>query len=251
MGLGTNQRRSKDAIFVDLKLNAKGGEDAVGFRQQVGSSIDEAGKTKKEFLMHNSAYGAIVGFKAKEEEAHPDKGGNEWVGYLTLSDGTSEPNVCIRFPMEMYGGRRMVGLVNAAIVNKDPQVFLRTSFTPKGTVLGGRETDKDLAFLTLRAGDDRGDKREPVYCGEDGSLLVDAEGKPLPLPPTAYVMVGKKEIPDSSAADTVVLATALAIMQHFQAQRDARRQTEGRPGSDEGLELDPDEALRAAAPAQG
>ena len=247
MGFGTTKsNQAGNSVFVDLKTNAKGGKDAVGFRQLVGETTvkDENGadKRQKTYAFHEFVSGRIAGFKAKEEPTSDDPDQFEWVGLLTLME-EGAPNVVVRFPMERMHGRRMVGLINDALLKTDGDVFVRTTFTPKGTSLGDRVTDADLVFLTMREGDKDGQKFEPVFRNEDGSLMIDSNNKPIPLPAPAEVMIAKKKHLDNSAADNIVATTAAALMVHFASLREARRQTDG------GIDLA--EAANAASTPRG
>lgn len=247
MGFGTTKAsQAINSIFVDLKTNAKGGKNAVGFRQVIGETIvkDEHGvdKRQKTHALHDFVSGRIAGFKAREEPSYDDPDINEWVGYLTLME-QGAPNVVVRFPMERMQGRRMVGLINGAMEKTQGDVFLRTTFTPAGTKLGDRTTDADLAFLTLRVGGSDGEKLDPVFRNDDGSLMIDANGKPTPLPPPVEFIVNKKKMFDNAEADNIVASTAASLMLHFEAHRQARKATEGVDA-----DIDLEEAAKAASP---
>jgi hypothetical protein len=250
MGFGTTKPSQTGAtIFVDLKTNAKGGKDAVGFRQVVGETIvkDESGadKRQKTYAMHDFVSGRIAGFKAKEEPSYDDHEIKEWVGYLTLME-QGAPNVVVRFPMERMQGRRMVGLINGALEKTQSDVFLRITFTPANTKLGDRTTDTDLVFLTLRVGGPEGEKLDPLFRKEDGSLMIEANGKPTPLPAPVEVMINKKIVLNNEVADNIVANTAFALMTHFEAVRQTRKPSDGSDDS-----IDADEAARAAASPRG
>lgn len=249
MGLGTSRASKSDSIFVDMKTNAKKGEEGVGFRQEIGRETDASGKVQRTYAMHNFVAGHILSFKAAEEPTYDDKAKNEWIGYLTLSE-PGEPNVVVRFPMERSSGRRLVGLINAAMVAGDDTVFVRTTYAGEGTKLGNETLTEARAFLTLRAGDSQGEKRDPLFMNAEGQPLVDADGKAIALPAAKVVKIGKVEVKDSSEADEIVLNTAVSLMGHFAAQRDARKQTQGAAdGHDDGI--NPAEAAAAAASPRG
>lgn len=245
MGIGTSNTAAKTAsVFVDLKTNAQKGAEGVGFRQETGRQTDGDGKVHRSFALHNYVSGHIQGFKAKEEPTYDDPNKSEWIGYLTLSE-QGEPNVVVRFPMERASGRRLVGLVNAAVQRGDDTVFLRTTFSEAGTKLGDLTLEKNQAFLTMRAGDAQGEKLAPLYLDANGSPMVDGEGNAASLPKAEKVKVGRTEVLDSSAADEIVLNTAASLMEHFEALRQARKddQSDG--------DINPAEAAAAAAAPRG
>jgi hypothetical protein len=207
----------------------------------VGVETRADGSVEKKYKFHDYVMGTLKGFKAVEEPTYDDPKVDEWIGYLTLVT-PDEPRLVIRFPMERYHGRRMVGLINAAVAANDSEVFFRISYTPSGTVLNEKATDKDLVFLTARAGDAKGEKREPVFADSDGNLLLDAGGRPAKLPEPKVVTIGKKEHRDFAASDEIVLMTAVHLVNYFAAQRQSAKDAH------DDASIDPHEAAYAAAP---
>jgi hypothetical protein len=235
-----------DVVYLDLSTPSTKGEDVVGFRQKTGEEVLEDGSIVKKYDYHEHVIGTMHFFSVKEQKKWNKPEEKEAIGYLTLVN-PNEPKIVIAFRIEGYHGSRMVGLINAAVADNNPQVFFRATFTPAGTQLGDQKAKQDRVFLTSRANDARGEKREPLYVDEQGHPLLDDHGRPAKLPEAETVMVGRTPMKNYSASDEIVACTALHLMNHFAAQRQGAKDAPDAAAHDE-ASIDLHEAAHAAAP---
>ncbi len=258
MALGNSKNlRNDNTIFVDLKFAPNRGKEMVGFRQIVSKTPREnakEGERKFDYAYQTFDYveGEIVNFRVKDEPRFDDPNEKELMGYMTVRDvgETVGPDVVVRFPLLGQAGRKLVGLIAAAVEARAGCVHIYTNFADVGAKLGDKVLDKPQAYINAKIGDARGEKLTPLYYGEDGKPLLKEDGTPMPLPMGEKVVVGRKEIWDFSKADNMVGQTALALVEHFrrdeQQHHDVAAGTEADSDSGGDDDLDLEEAARAA-----
>jgi len=231
MGLGTSKAVKTDAVFVDLKFAPGRGEEMVGFRQTVNRTPREGAKEGErkfdyQYQTHDYVEGELAGFRVKEEPNYDDPKVKDLMAYAVIRDAgsTPAPDVVIRFPLLSQAGRRMTGLLSAAVTAKAGTIHLYTNFADTGAHIGDKVLDKPQAYLNCKVGDSRGEKLTPLYYGDDGNPLLDEEGKPARLPMGEKIIVSRKEIWDFSKADEVVASTAAALEDAFKRDTDAHNE---------------------------
>jgi hypothetical protein len=248
MGLGTSKAAKTDAVFVDLKFAPNKGEEMVGFRQTISKTPRQGAKEGERkfdytYQTHNYVDGELAGFRVKEEPSYDDPNVKDLMGYAVIRDVGAEPapDVVIRFALLSQAGRRMVGLLSAAVSAKAGAIHLYTNFADTGAQIGDKVLDKPQAYLNCKVGDSRGEKLTPLYYGEDGHPLLDADGKPAKLPMGEKHVIARKEVWDFTKADEVVAATAAMLEDAF--KRDTNGHEDGHV-ADEDVDLN--EAAGAA-----
>ncbi|MDM7322432.1 MAG: hypothetical protein P3W87_003930 [Gammaproteobacteria bacterium] len=239
MALGTQKGSNRDVIFVDLKFAVSKGEEAVGFRQTINRIPRENAKEGErkydyEYKMHNYVEGEITNFRVREEPRFDNPKEKEFMAIVTVHDLHGDPDVVVKYPLLSQAGRRLTGLVAAAVEANAGSVHIYTNYAEAGTKIGDRVLEKPQAYINAKVGDVHGQKLTPLYYGEDGKPMLDENGKPQPLPMGQKVVIGRKEVWDFSAADTIVSQTALVLVDHF--QREHQRQSEAVEQSDESHE---------------
>lgn len=247
MALGNSKGASnKEAIFVDLKFAPNKGEELVGFRQTVSKTPREGAKEGERkfdyvYQTYNFVEGEITNFRVKEEPRYDDPNEKEFIGYATFKDVGPEagPDVVVKFPLLGQAGRRVVGLVAAAVEARAGSVHLYTNFAEAGTKIGDKVLDRPQAYINAKVGDSKGEKLMPLYYGEDGKPLMTAEGKPQPLPMGEKHVIARKEVWDFTAADNMVSQTALVLVDHFKRddQQHHEAAAEGDAAADDDLDL--------------
>ncbi len=224
MGYGTNERNTtKETVWVDLKFAPARGDDYVGFRQTVSRTPREGAKEGEpkyeyQYKTHKYVDGAITKFWIKEEEGFDKQSGSRWMGYVRLRDpDPSQPDVVVGFPLYTQAGRKLVGLIAAAIESKAKEVYIYTNLAKAGDKIGDKVFTEPRAFINAREGTHQtpGARLEPLYFGQDGRPLLDDKGRPLPLPMGEKVVVNRREVYDFSKADDVVTSTVETIIKKF------------------------------------
>jgi len=158
----------------------------------------------------------------------------------------------VRYPLLQQAGRRLTGLIAAAVDKQAGAVHIYTNFAEEGTKIGEKVLDRPQAFINAKVGNNRGDKLVPLYFDEQGKPLLDEDGKPAPLPMGTKHIIARKEVWDFTEADNVVSQTALALVEHFKrddvnAHAEGAEQNHADAGWDSGEEdLDMEEAARVA-----
>lgn len=218
---------NREVIFVDLKFAPNKGEDYVGFRQVISKTPREnvkEGERKYDYTYetHNFVSGEIVNFRVKEEPRYDNPNEKDFVAYVSFRD-EGEPDVVVRFPLHQQAGRRLVGLIAAALERSAGSVYLYTNYAPAGSKIGDKVLEKPQAYINMKLGDQKGEKLTPLYYDDKGKPMLDEKGKPLPLPMGVKHVIGRKEIWDFEQANNVVSATAIVLMDHF---RDAHNEHE-------------------------
>lgn len=254
MALGNSKAASgKEAIFVDLKFAPNKGEEFVGFRQTVEKiprpdAKEGERKYDYKYQTYNFVEGEIVNFRVKEEPRYDNPNEKELMGYVTVRDLGEQPDVVVKFPLLGQAGRKLVGLVAAAVEANAGSVHIYTNYAEAGTKLGDKVLDKPQAFINAKLGDAKGEKLTPLYYGEDGKPLLKEDGKPAPLPMGEKHVIARKEVWDFTAADNIVGQTALVLVEHF--KRDGEAHTHADSEGEEAVSVDDDELdLQEAASA--
>lgn len=248
MGLGTSKAAKTDAVFVDLKFAASKGEEMVGFRQTISKTPREGAKEGErkfdyKYQTHNYVDGELAGFRVKEEPSYDDPNQKDLMAYATIRDVGADPapDVVVRFPLLSQAGRRMVGLLAAAVNAQAGAIHLYTNFADVGSQIGDKVLDKPQAYLNCKVGDSRGEKLTPLYFSEDGNPLLGEDGKPAKLPMGEKHVIARKEVWDFTKADEVVASTAAILEDVFKRDTDSHDEA---PAADEDVDLN--EAAGAA-----
>lgn len=255
MALGVREKAGNDVIFVDLKFAPNKGRDFVGFRQIISKIPRENAKEgERQFDYNYKTYdyvsGEITNFRVKEEPRYKSEE-KEMIGYLTIRDLDNGPDVVVRFPLFGQAGRKLVGLVAAAVEARAGAVYLYTTFADAGTKIGDKVLEEPKAFINAKIGDAKGEKLTPLYYDENGRPMLDEKGNPKPLPMGEKHVIARKEVWDFSAAENVVSQTALVLVEHFKRDFESMSETENSSetfaeGDEDDDDIDLDEAVSAA-----
>jgi len=194
--------------------------------------------------------GSVVSVKVAKDKYEPV--GQPAVEYpiatVRLSDGES-----VKIRLDQQLGRTVIGLLAAnAVVHGDGPVDIYVSHVRAGDRIGnGEPFERDRSFISVKLeGAPNNTKYSPIYAGQDGQILVDAEGNPLPLPKAKTVRFQGKDQLDWEEINNIAVFTAAGLESHYKA-KDTQAHTSNQAPVDHDQHndgIDPAEAAAAAAP---
>ncbi|OUL98810.1 hypothetical protein [Variovorax sp. JS1663] len=194
--------------------------------------------------------GSVVSVKVGTDKYEPV--GQPAVVYpiatVRLTDGES-----VKIRLDQQLGRTVIGLLAAnALSHGDGPVDIYVSHVRAGDRIGNSEPfDRDRSFISVKPeGAANNTKFGPIYAGEDGQILVDAEGKPAALPKAKTVRFQGQDRLDWEEINNIAVWTAAGLESYYK-DKDAQAHTSSQAPDDneqhnDGIDLN--EAAAAAAP---
>lgn len=270
MALGKSSNQRPPIIRVNLGR----GENA-GFHHKVG--VDE--KQEKIINSYDHVTGVPVALFIKEELIYAvskelrDKGldpnaakmadfdpdQKRHVGSLHMRDVETGDVVAVSIDLSDSLGGKVVGMAHAQILAglAGQEVKLRTFYAPPHSRYN--TTDKGHDSINMAPFDSANPTPsvkpvdiKPVFLDNEGQPMYKDDGTPQPLP--MGVITGRakgKDIWDFSARNDIILETALAVSEHYQALKNAPADNAAQHHGDEedGLDLNSLDLNEAAAAA--
>ncbi|TAL65753.1 MAG: hypothetical protein EPN79_11275 [Burkholderiaceae bacterium] len=198
------------------------------------------------YALADKLTGFVVSVKTGTDSYTPAGGQPEVypIATVRLSDNES-----VKVRLDQNLGRTVIGLLAAnALSHGDGAIDIYVNHIRAGGRIGdGPAFDKDKSFINVKPmGADTTEKFKPIYAGDDGQILVDAEGKPAPLPKADIVRFQGKDRYDWEKINNIAVNTARGL-EGFYKDKEASAHNQGAaPAHDDPIDLDA--AAAAAAP---